>query len=136
MRTLHNNTLAVLALASDARTDGDDAGATIDLSVYGNDFRDVEFVVTTATITDGTHAVTIEHSDNGTDWTAAPDSRVIGSLPSIVAANDNAVFQFGYKVGTEQYVRISVETSDSETGGVFSAVALLASGSNRPPARA
>lgn len=135
MRTLHTRCLSRLALASAARTNGTANGATIDLAVYGNHFRTAMFVITTATITDGTHAVTLEHSNNGTDWTAAPAARRQGSLPSIVAADDDTVFQVGYVVGTERYVRLVATTSGATTGGVFSAVAVLSGASSDPVAR-
>lgn len=136
MRTLYPLCLPQLALASAARTNGAANGATIDLGVYGNDFRSVLFVVTTGTVTDGTHAITLEHSNDGSSWSAVPASRRQGSLPSVVAASDDSVFDFGYVVGTEQYVRIVATTSGATTGGIFSAVAVLSAASSSPVARA
>lgn len=135
--TLYPKTLALAALPSAALA-ADEAvnGTTIDLGVYGNDFRTVMFVVQTATVTDGTHAFTLEESVNGTDWTAVPASRVQGSLPTVVAANDDVVFSFGYVPSTQQYVRCVVTSADTTTGGVIGAVALCSEGSTSPVARA
>lgn len=135
MLTLHTGCLTKLVLASAARTNGAANGTTVDLAVYGNNFRSAMFIITTATITDGTHAITMEHSDNGSTWTAVPADRRQGSLPSILAADDDSVFQVGYIVGTQRYVRIVATTSAATTGGVFSAVAVLSGASVSPVAR-
>lgn len=134
MRNLYTHTLAVTALASATLEDGANSGATVNLGVNGNDFRDVLFVISTGAVTDGSHAVSVQESANGTDWVAAPARRVLGSAPTIVAADDNKVFQVGYRAGTAQYVRILVTTTGATTGAVVSAVAVLAAGSNNPVA--
>lgn len=134
--TLYNKTLVRQALTSAARTNGTASGTAVDLGVFGNDFRTVLFVISTATITDGSHAITLEDSPNNSDWTAVEAGRVQGSQPTVVAADDNTFFALGYIVGTAQYVRLSVVTSGATTGGVFSALAILGEGSNNPVARA
>lgn len=136
MRSLYSSTLARMALQSAARTNGTSNGTTVDLGAFGNDFRTAEFVIITGTITDGTHAITVENSDDGTAWAAAPADTIQGTLPSIGAADDNVVFQFGYKPGTKQYVRLVATTSAATTGGVFSAAAILGESSVNPVARA
>jgi hypothetical protein len=136
MRNLYTQTLAVTALASATLDDGANNGATVDLGVNGNDFRDVLFVISTGTITDGSHAVTVQESANGTDWVPVPSNRILGSLPTIVAADDDKLFQVGARAGTARYVRLLVTTSGATDGGVVSAVAILGSGSNNPVARA
>lgn len=134
--TLYTDCLARMALTSAARTNGTANGTTVDLGVFGNDFRTAYFVVTTGTITDGTHAITIEDSPDGSSWTAVPADRRQGSLPSIGASDDNVVFEFGYIPGIVQYVRLVATTSGATTGGIFSAVAVLSGGSTSPVARA
>lgn len=135
--TLYTKTLVRQALPS-AALDADAAvnGTTVDLGIYGNDFRTVLFVVQTATVTDGTHVFTLEESANNSDWTAVPADRVQGSLPSVVAANDDAVFQFGYIPAGVQYVRCVVTSASTTTGGVIGAVAILSGASSSPVARA
>lgn len=135
--SLYNRALTVAALPSAARTNAVVNGPTIDLGVFGNDFRGALFIVTSATITDGSHAITLQESaDGSTGWTNVPASRRQGSLPTIVAANDDALFEFGYIAATQQYVRLVATTTGATTGGVFSAVAVLSDGSNSPAARA
>lgn len=132
--TLYNQALARLALTSGTRTNGTVNGTTVDTGVFGNDFRAVLFVVQTGTITDGSHAVTVQDSTDGSTWAAADSSLIQGSLPTIVGANDDSVFDFGY-IANRQYVRLVVTTSGATTGGVFSAVAVLFDASQNPVAR-
>lgn len=133
--TLYNHTLVVAALPSAIRTNGTENGTTVDLGVYGNDFRSVMFVVSTGTVTDGTHAITMQDSPDGTNWTAVAAGKRQGSLPSILAANDDTLYQFGYIVDANQYVRLVATTSGATSGGAFSAVAILSEASTAPVAK-
>lgn len=137
MRTLYSQSRAVSALAYAVRNSNEATdGIAIDLAAFGNNSQDVTFVVYTATVTDGTHTVTVEESDSsGEGFAAVPASRVQGTLPAIVAANDDTVFQFGVRP-TKRYVRIVVTDASSTTGAGIGAVALLGAGSNNPPVRA
>lgn len=134
--TLYNRTLVRQALPVGTRTNGTVDGTTVDLGVFANDFRTVMFVITTGTITDGTHAITIEDSPDGTNWTVVDAAHTQGSLPSIGATDDDKVFQFGYIVGNAQYVRIVATTSGATSGGSYSATAILGAASSSPVARA
>lgn len=133
--TLYTQTLARVALTSATRVNGTANGATVDTGVFGNDFRSVMFVVVTATITDGSHAITLEDSVNGSAWAVADAGAIQGSLPTITATDDDRVFEFGYIVGSRQFVRLVATTTGATTGGVFSAIALLSAGSVSPVAR-
>ncbi len=135
MITTYNNTLAVLALTSAARTNGAANGVAVDTNQFNNNCRDVMFVITTGTITDGSVAVTVEESDSsGSGFAAVDSSCVLGSLPTIVAADDDTVKSFGVRP-TKRYVRVVATTSGATTGGVFSATAILGNGSLHPVAR-
>lgn len=135
--TLYTKTLALTALPSSVLADDVATnGSTINLGVYGNDFRTALFVVQTGVVTDGTHAVTLEESVNGTDWTGVPADRVQGALPTVVAANDNVLFQFGYIVANCQYVRCVVTSATTTIGAVIGAIALCSGASSTPVARA
>ena len=136
MHTLYSQALAVRALNYAVRSSN--AAATcvaVDTGVYGNNGRDVTFVVYTATITDGTHTITVEESDaSGSGYGAVDTFRIQGSLPAIVAADDNVVFQFGVRP-TKRYVRLTITDAGSTSGGAVGAVALIGAGSNNPVAR-
>jgi hypothetical protein len=133
--TTYNSTLPVLALASATRANGAANGVAVDTNQFNNNCRDVMFVITTGTMTDGSVAVTVEESDqSGTGFAAVDASRVVGSLPTIAATDDDTVKAFGVRP-TKRYVRIVATTSGATTGGVFSAVAVLGNGSRQPAAR-
>lgn len=135
-RTLYTHNHVVSALDQASRTANATVnGATVDTGLFGNDFRSVLFIVQAATITDGSHAFTVQDSADGSSWAAADASLVQGTAPTLVAASDNAVFYVGYIVGARQYVRLSVTTTTSTSGGVFGAVAILGEASVSPVAR-
>lgn len=135
--TLHTQILPRLALPSGALDDDATVnGATIDLSLFKNNFRSALFVVTAGAVTDGTHTVALQHSDNGADWTDVPADRVQGGPVVFDNTKGDSVAQLGYIVSQQRYVRLKVTTADSTTGGVLSAVVLLAGGATTPPARA
>jgi hypothetical protein len=133
-RTLYTHCLTRVALPVDTHTASAN-GTTVDLGVFGNDFRTVLFVVSTGTVTDGTFAFTVEDSDNGSDWVAADAGSVQGSLPTLDDGDSDAVVEFGYIVGSKRYVRLVSTEADATTGGVFGAVAVLSSASSSPVAR-
>lgn len=110
------------------------AGAAIDLQKFNNRFNTVLFALSTGTVTDGAYDVGLEESVDGISYAEVPDERVQGTPPSIVAADDNALFQFGYIPGTARYVRLTIVSTTVTTGAVLTAVAVLSGGST-PVAR-
>lgn len=134
-RTLYTHCLTRAALPYAAHTASAN-GTTVDLGVFGNDFRTVLFLISTGAVTDGTYAFTVEDSDNGSDWVAVDSTRVQGSLPTVDDADDNAVFEVGYIVGNQRYVRLVMTEADATTGALLGAVAVLGSASSSPVARA
>lgn len=135
-KTLYTECLSRLALPVAARTANAAVnGSTIDLGVFGNDFRTALFVFAAGTITDGTHTAKLQHSSDGSAWSDVPTDRLQGSAPVIGSSDDDKVFEVGYIVGNEQYVRCVVTTATSTAGGVFGAVALLGGASSSPVAR-
>lgn len=135
MRTLYSGVHVVEAVAYDTYTTGTNEGTTVDTAFGKNNFRDVLFVVNAELSGDaGTHTFTIEESANDSDWVPAVATRVQGTVPVISTANDNAVHYFGYRP-TLRYVRLVNTSASAATGLDVAAVAVLASGSDNPPAR-
>lgn len=133
MRSVYNNTLAVKALQSQTVQTGTVNGTAVDTALYSNNFQDVLFVVHSGTLTDGSYAITVEESDSsGSGYAAA--SRVLGSLPTFAATDDNVWNSFGVRP-TKRYVRIVVTATSATSGGVLAATAVLGNGSNNPVAR-
>lgn len=133
--TAHNNTLAVKALQSGTVQTGTTNGIAVDLGVFSNNFRDVDFHILSGTLTDGSYAVTVEESDSsGSGFAAVDSSRVLGSLPTFAATDDNVLNTVGVRP-LKRYVRIVVTATGATTGGVLAAIAVLANGGNNPVAR-
>lgn len=138
MRNTFTGTLAVKALgpATSVTTGGGAVnGTAVDCGIYGNNFRDVLFTVISGTLADGTYAVTVEESDaSGSGYAAVDASRVLGTLPSFAATDDNVWLSFGVRP-TKRYVRIVVTPTGATTGGPFTATAVLGNGGNNPAVR-
>jgi hypothetical protein len=136
MRTLYDNTLVQKALASATVQTGTTNGIAVDCGVFSNNFRDVLFVVSSGTLTDGSYAVTVEESDaSGSGFAAVDSGRVLGSLPTFAATDDATWNSFGVRP-TKRYVRIVVTATGATTGGVLAATAVLGAGGNGPVTRA
>lgn len=124
-RGLYPKSKSVLALASGTRTNGTVSGVAVDRhQARAGEYRTALFVVTTGAITDGSHAVVVQESDDNAAWAAAPAGAVQGSAPTITDADGDKVYDIGY-VGVKRYARIQVVTSGATTGGVISAAAVL-----------
>lgn len=122
MRTnIFHKSKSVAAVAAGTAVTAVTNGTGVDLYQGGaGDYRTALFVVQAGAITDGTHVVTLEHSDDNTTWSAAPD---LGTA-SFATADSNAVKDLGYN-GQKRYVRCVLTATGATTGGVFSAVAVL-----------
>ncbi|MEU0369102.1 hypothetical protein ABZ070_02360 [Streptomyces sp. NPDC006283] len=114
----YDRTLYKVSLAPGAVTDGTDNGTAVDRAVNGG-MQDATLIVTTGAVTDGSHAVTVQDSADGTTgWTAVSASLLQGSLPTVVEANDSTVFEVG--IGpTRRYLRAVIVTTGATTGGVI-----------------
>lgn len=113
---------AVTALnRASVATDTTTVGTTIDTA----GFEAITFIPLSGVITDGSFAFKLYEDDAsgmGTEnEVAAAD--ILGSLPTLVAADDQAVKQFGYR-GKKRYVRIKVVSTGTTSGGVIGAVAV------------
>lgn len=135
--SLYNRAIVVEALPLSTIDDNaTTAGTVIDLNLFNNKFRDsVLFQIITGVVTDGTYVVGVEESENGTDYVAVPADRIQGSKPTLVAASDASVFQFGVAPGKGRWLRLSVESSGTTTGAVLAATAVLYGASKLPVKR-
>ncbi len=127
--TVYNLARGVRSVSPAARVNGTATGSTVDRTLSGgggaNEWHQSAMVVVqTGTITDGSHAVSVEHSDDGAAWSAAPATDLQGSAPTILAADDDRVFEVGY-IGNKRYLRVVVVTTGATTGGIFGAVIVL-----------
>ena len=134
--TVYNNVLVQQSVTQASRTNGTVNGTAVDLwsnSVARQVFGGALAIVQTGTITDGTHTVEVQESDDNSSFTAVADADLQGSEPAIGAANDNVVYEIGYR-GSKRYIRVAVVTSGATVGGTFGAVLALGIPRRRPVA--
>ena len=79
-------TKAVKALSSGTVQTGTTNGDAIDLAQNNSNFRDVLFIITSGTLTDGTYTVSVEESDaSGSGYAAIGSHRLVTAAPSFAA---------------------------------------------------
>lgn len=127
-RSVYNHVRAKATLAIAART-ATANGTAVDRALSGASgtnewFTSATVLIHTGAITDGTHAITLEVSDDNSSWAAAASTDIQGSLPSIGSSNDDALYEVGYN-GPKRYLRAVTTVSGATTGGVYGATILL-----------
>lgn len=102
-------------------------GSSIDLK----GFNRVAFAISTGAIVgDGDFSVKVQEGDNGTTFTDAPASAVIGTVPATLEAA--STYKLGY-VGFKRYARLALAKAGG-TSIALSAVAVLGDAASRPVA--
>ena len=92
-------------------------------------FNSVAILFVVGAITDGTHTVKVQESDDNSTYTDVAAGDLIGSL-SALSANTNQ--KVGYK-GSKPYVRaVTTITGSTSTGGVYSAVVIRGDAIKQP----
>lgn len=120
----YDDVVAKKTLSPVARTDGTANGTAVDRVVSGGT-GDAVLLVSTGTITDGSHAITVQESANGsTGWTDLAAANIQGTMPTVVAANDDTTFEVGLRP-TLRYLRAVATSTGSTTGGVFACAFIL-----------
>lgn len=123
-RDIYNNLNDLVAFTTQAvTTDTTTAGAIIDTQ----GFSSLLFVMLAGTLTDGTYTPLIEHGDDSglSDAAAVPDDQLNGTEAgaAFAATDDDVTKSIGY-VGDKRYVRLSLVSASTTSGGTLSAVAL------------
>lgn len=134
---LYDDVLARPSLAVASRTNGTVNGAAVDKADPSggvDGFTTALVVVVAGTITDGTHTVTVQDSDDGSSFAAAATSDVRGGPVALTSANSNTIAELGYD-GPKRYIRASVTVAGATTGGTVGAVVMLGGETARPVKR-
>ena len=94
-------------------------GTGVDLQGY----EAAEIIISTGVITDGSHVITLEESDDDSTYTAVAAGDLIGSLPAAITSSvgGSTVFKFGYK-GAKRYIRVVTTIGSPTSGGIYSAL--------------
>lgn len=132
---LHNNVTQKVALNSAAISSNTTTdGAIIDLQGYNA----CEFVIQSATLTDGTYTPLIEEGNDAglSDAATVSTANTFGTIAAatFVSTDDNVAKRIGYRVGSFRYVRLSLVTTGVTTGGTIGAVAVLGTPNEAPTA--
>lgn len=123
--------LNLTAIATNANTDG----VAVGLDQSGADYRVASVVAYAGTVTDGSYAVTVQESANGTTgWTDVPSDRLQGS-GTLTASNTVAEVGVIPDPGTAPFLRVRIVSTDTTTGGSVGALFLLGSSGRSPVAR-
>jgi len=109
-RDLQGNISIVTTLVPATRT-ADAIGSTVDLRKYES--AAIEAIV--GTITDGTHTLTVQESDDGSTWTDVAADDLQGSFLNLASNTDQEV---GY-LGSKRYIRVNVAVVGATSGGTY-----------------
>lgn len=86
-------------------------GAGIDLRGY----QAAVVIVDAGTITDGTHTISLEESDDDSTYTAVAAADLQGSFANVAS---NTPQKVGY-IGGKRYIRAVTTVSGATTGGIY-----------------
>ncbi|SDK30434.1 hypothetical protein SAMN04488074_105111 [Lentzea albidocapillata subsp. violacea] len=100
-------------------------GTGVDRNDNGLGYQDAMVVVHTGAITDGTHTIEVQDSDDNASFAAVADAYLLGTEPVIASTDDNKTYDIGY-TGSKRYLRAIVTAAGTTTGGVYGATVILA----------
>jgi hypothetical protein len=133
---LYDDVLARLTLPLALRANVTANGTSVDKSDPSggvDGFTTCLVVVIAGTITDGTHTVTVQDSDDGSSFAAAAAEHVRGTA-AFTTATQNTIAEIGYD-GPKRYVRASVTGAGATTGGTVGAIVVLGGETSKPVKR-
>ncbi|ASU81508.1 hypothetical protein CDO52_00750 [Nocardiopsis gilva YIM 90087] len=122
-RSVYTNTTARATINPAAHT-STATGSSVDRNVGDDMHRTAMVVVHTGTITDGTHTIEVQDSDDDSTFTAVADAFLQGTEPEIGTADDDKLFYVGY-IGVRRYLRVVSTVAGATTGGIYGASILL-----------
>ncbi|MFD9515943.1 hypothetical protein [Streptomyces sp. NPDC059979] len=127
MRDIYSNVLVKASLkpalrAATANGTGVDRADGSNASM----FQDALIVLNTGTVTDGTHTITIEDSDDNSSFATVAAGYLEGDTPpALITSNDETVYETRY-TGGKRYLRVvTTVTGSPSTGGLYSAEVVL-----------
>lgn len=133
-KDLYNNVLWKQSIIPAVRTTTA-TGTGVDRNEDGCGYQAALVLISAGTVTDGTHTVEVQDSDDNSTFAAVADGFLQGSEPAIVAADDNKDWAIGY-TGLKRYVRVVVTVTGSpSTGAALGAGVLLGSPAVAPVVR-
>ena len=119
----YNNLSAVTTLPPAVRT-ANENGSVVDLQGY----QGALLAAIVGTITDGTHSLTVQESDDGTGWSDVAATDLQGIFANLTS---NTVQEVGY-MGNKRYIRVNAIVSGATNGGAY-AVAVVRGAARKYP---
>lgn len=101
-----------------------ETGSGVDRNVGNDMHRTAMVLVHTGTITDGTHTIEVQDSDDNTSFDAVAGAFLQGTEPEIDSADSNTVFHIGY-IGVRRYLRVVSTVAGATSGGTYGSVIVL-----------
>jgi hypothetical protein len=126
MRDAYSNVLVKASLKPAART-ATANGTAVDRTDGSNAsmFQDALIVLNTGTVTDGTHTITIEDSDDNSTFATVTSAGYEGDAPpALTSSNDETVYETRY-TGGRRYLRVVTTVAGATTGGLYAAEVVL-----------
>ena len=130
---LHNRIDDLVAMTSQTiASDTTTVGEIID----SKGFESLEFIAQSGTITDGAYAFLLEESDDSgmSGATVVSADETLGSLTGFADSDDDATIRVG-SIGKKRFQRLSLVSTGTSSGGVFSAIAVLGHAHTNPVAQ-
>lgn len=113
-----------------ARVNGTVNGTAVNLQLNG--FESALVVLNIGTITDGSHAVSIEESATGTGgWSAVTGSRLTSAAPTLTSATNNTQVEIGVRASLG-FLRVNIVTTGATTGGIVGVTVVGYNPGNNP----
>jgi hypothetical protein len=100
-------------------------GASVDRAGGGKMFQAALIHIQTGTMTDGTHAITVEESDDNAAWGTVAAGSLQGAAPTLTGTDDNVIKTLG-SLGLKRYLRVKSTVTAGATGGAYGASIILA----------
>jgi len=131
-KDLYNKILQKVAFNTQAiSTDTTTNGEIIDLQ----GFDSATFIIQSGSLTDGTYTPLVHEGNESdlSDAAAVADADLIGTEAgaAFAATDDNKAKRLGY-VGGKRYIRLSIVSASTSTGGTLSGSAILSDADIRP----
>ena len=133
--SMYNTVRAQPTLKVALRGAGTVHGDGVDLNQNLDACESAMAVIHTGTMTDGSVAITLEHSDDNSTYTTVSGAELQGTAPTIAASDDDKVYELGY-LGHKRYLRVSAVTTGGSTGGTFGATIIRGFVQDPPISRA
>lgn len=137
-RTIYNDLRALPSLASAARTANAAVnGSAVNVGIGAQNFTVAMLVVLAGTITDGSSAIKVQESaDGSTGWTDVPAARLQGANVAVGASDDDKVLEQGVIIdAAKPFLRAVATQSGATSGGTLGALFLLGSPNRTPVVR-